>query len=435
MIRIATYILTYGCTLTMVFAQPVLTLNDALKLALENNFSIQLAKVDAEVDANNNRPGASGMLPVVTGTAGIDNQVVNTRQKFLNGSENNREGALSSQMNANLEMGWTVFDGFKMFAARSRLAELEKSGELRLRAQIENVFVKVIRIYYGVVLAKAQLGSAQEAVDISTQRLNFVTEKFVAGKSAKTEMLKAQVDLNTDKASLIRAQLQYEQAKSELNLLLARDLLTPLEATDSVYVKSDLNLNELIVSAGQNNTGLQLLKTNKEISLYSLREARSERMPVIQLKSGYNFSRQQSQAGFLQSAQNIGFHYGAGLNMNLFNGFETRRKTKNAELTLKASELIYRDSQARMQHAIQQAWANYAMSVRLIGFEQENLKVSREHFDIATEQYRIGVITTVELRDAQLNYHNNEIRLLNAQFEGRMHETELKRLSGTLLKL
>lgn len=417
------------------FAQAPLTLEETLRIALENNYTIQLAKVDAGIASNNNRPGAAGMLPVITGTAGIDNQVVNTQQKFLNGSENNREGALSNQMNAGIELGWTIFDGFKMFAAKNRLEELQKQGELRMQTQIEQIFVKVIRAYYEVQLAQTQLKTAEAAVTISTNRLDFITDKFKSGKSAKTEMLKAQVDLNADKATWMRMQVTYENLKANLNLALARDSRTAIEISDTVFAENKLLLDDWMQQANAGNASLQMAKGNREISLFSLREIRAERMPTIQLKSGYNFSRQESQAGFLQSAQNIGFHYGAGLSMNLFNGWEVKRKLTNAELGMRFSDLVYRDSVARLKHAVEQAFSNYQLSLKLLRFEQENLAVARENFDIASEQYRVGVITGIELRDAQQNYMNNELRLLQVRFEARMHETELKRLSGTLLKL
>ncbi len=145
--------------ISSVSAQQVLTLSDALKMALENNYAIQVAKNDAAISANNNRLGAAGMLPTIAGTVNQDNQVIDTRQKFLNGTENNRDGAKSNNLNANIELGWTIFDGFKMFAAKNRLEELQKVGELKMRSNIEQTFMRITKAYYDVLLAKQQLTS------------------------------------------------------------------------------------------------------------------------------------------------------------------------------------------------------------------------------------------------------------------------------------
>jgi outer membrane protein TolC len=145
--------------------------------------------------------------------------------------------------------------------------------------------------------------------------------------------------------------------------------------------------------------------------------------------------QQNSQAGFLQSAQTNGFHYGAGLSINLFNGFDVSKRLQNAKLLLKSNELIYKDSLTRLQNQLQQAYNNFMLSEQLVTFEKENLTVAQENFEIANEQYKVGVITSIELRDAQLNLLNSELRLFTAQYENKLNETEILRLTGDLVKL
>lgn len=421
--------------LNTVSAQQVLTLNDALKIALENNYAIQVAKNDAELSKNNNRIGAAGMLPVVTGTINQDNQVVDTRQKFLSGAENNRDGAKSDNLNANIELGWTIFDGLKMFATKNKLEELQKIGELKMQSNIEQTFMRVTKAYYDVLLSKQQLKSTEDAVANSEQRLKLTTEKYNAGKSAKTEMLKAQVDLNTDKAALMRQTNNYQNAQTNLNQLLGRDLNIKFAVEEKIAEPKKYTLDELMNKVSGQNTSLTIAKKNQQISMLNVSEIKAERLPTIQLKGGYNYLRQQSEAGFLQSSQNNGFHYGAGLSINIFNGFDVNKRLQNARLNLKSNELIYKDSLTRLQNQLQQSFNNYVLSTQLITFEKENVKVAQENFDIANEQFKVGVITSIELRDAQLNLLNNQIRLLNAQYDAQINETELLRLTGELVKL
>ncbi|MBP9187752.1 MAG: TolC family protein [Bacteroidia bacterium] len=421
--------------LNTVSAQQVLTLNDALKIALENNYAIQVAKNDAELSKNNNRIGAAGMLPVVTGTINQDNQVVDTRQKFLSGAENNRDGAKSDNLNANIELGWTIFDGLKMFATKNKLEELQKIGELKMQSNIEQTFMRVTKAYYDVLLSKQQLKSTEDAVANSEQRLKLTTDKYNAGKSAKTEMLKAQVDLNTDKAALMRQTNNYQNAQTNLNQLLGRDLNIKFAVEEKIAEPKKYTLDELMNKVSGQNTSLTIAKKNQQISMLNVSEIKAERLPTIQLKGGYNYLRQQSEAGFLQSSQNNGFHYGAGLSINIFNGFDVNKRLQNARLNLKSNELIYKDSLTRLQNQLQQSFNNYVLSTQLITFEKENVKVAQENFDIANEQFKVGVITSIELRDAQLNLLNNQIRLLNAQYDAQINETELLRLTGELVKL
>jgi outer membrane protein TolC len=227
-------------------AQQVLTLSDALKIALENNYAIQVAKNDAALSTNNNRLGAAGMLPFVTGTINQDNQVIDTRQKFLSGTENNRDAAKSNNLNANIELGWTIFDGFKMFAIKNRLEELQQIGELKMRSNIEQTFMRVTKSFYDVLLAKQQLASNRDAFKNSENRLAIATEKYKAGKSAKTEMLKAQVDLNTDRAALMRQENNFKNYQSNLNQLLGRDLNVSFTIAEKIPEPKTYKLDDLL---------------------------------------------------------------------------------------------------------------------------------------------------------------------------------------------
>ena len=417
-----------------VHAQHTISLDDALKMALENNYAIKIAKNDAATSKNNNRMGAAGMLPSVFGSAGQDNQIQDTKQKFLSGSENNKDGAKSSNLNAGVELGWTIFDGMKMFATRNRLKELQDIGELKMRSQIELTFSKVIKAYMDVVLAKQQLALYTETLLRSQKRYEFAEEKFKAGKSPKTELLQAQVDLNTDRSSKIRQETILKNSKALLNQLLAIEVNTEFDVNEIIQLKTEIKLEDIQQKAVSQNVGLQIVKKNQNISLLNIKEVQAERMPSLQIKSGYNFSRSQSEAGFLQSSQSLGFHYGAGLSINLFNGYDVNRRLINNRLAFRSSEWIYKDSLGKVQSAVAQTWNNYQGSLQLLTFEKQNIQVAEENYSIAEEQYKLGVITSIELRSAQINLINSKTRLLSVQNEAKMSETELLRLSGELLK-
>jgi outer membrane protein TolC len=414
---------------------PILPLNEALKTALQNNYSIQLSRTDADIAANNNNRGNAGMLPFVTGSIVQDNGVNNTKQTFLDGRTNNKDNAKTSVLAANIELGWNIFDGFKMFASRNRLQELQELGELRWRSQIENNFTRIMRSYYEVVQAKQLLNVSDETVKLSEERLQLANDRYQAGKAARTEVLQAQVDLNTDKSMRMRQQTQLRNTAVALNQLLARDVSVTFGVPDSMPELRDLKLEELLAKARSQNTNVMMAQRNQKVSAFAIREIRAERMPVIQLRTGYNYNQQNSQAGFLQSSQINGYHYGAALTMNIFNGFDVNKRLQTANLGLRSADLLLRDTISRIEAGVQQAFNTYTMLRELVSFEQQNTKVAEDNFEIAREQYRLGVITPIELRQAQQNLLLSKSRVFSARFEAKLAETELLRLSGEILKL
>jgi len=92
-----------------VVAQDYLSVEDALRLGLENNYGIRLGKQDFQLAENNNSPGNAGFLPRLNLTAGQTNSVTDSRQAFLTGQVNDRSGAKSDAFNAGLQLNWTIF--------------------------------------------------------------------------------------------------------------------------------------------------------------------------------------------------------------------------------------------------------------------------------------------------------------------------------------
>jgi hypothetical protein len=375
------------------------------------------------------------MMQTVAATASQDNVVNNTQQKFLNGTENNKDGAKSNQLNAGIELGWNIFDGLKMFATKNKLNQLQDIGELKMRLQIEQNFSRIMRAYFDISQNKKLLIAFQQSVKISTERLQQANDKYAVGKVSKTEVLKAQVDLNTDKSTQMKQQNLLQNAKINLNQLLARDLMTDFEVENEISLNKDLKLADLQSKAQSQNTNLLIVKKNLQISSFTINEIKAERMPTIQLKTGYNFNRQASEAGFLQSSQTNGYHYGAALSLNVFNGFSTDRRLQNAKLNLKSTDFVLKDSMSKLDLAVQQNYNTYTLALQLLQFETENVTVAQTNFELANEQYKVGVITAIELRDAQQNYLLSQTRLTAAQFDAKIAETELLRLSSDIFKL
>lgn len=413
-------------------AQQMLGAEEAWIIALENNFSIQIAKNDEQVGRNNNSLGNAGMLPTVNGVLNQDNTVTNTKQTFLNGSSNDRNGAKADQLNAAVELGWTIFDGFKMFATKGRFEQLQQQGELRVRLQMEQVFVRLMKGYFDLVLATRLLKLEEETDQLSTLRLKLAEDRFQAGKASKAELLNARVDRDTDKARLLRQKNQLELLKTQLNQLMGRDLKLDFQVDTVIQFRKELALADLEQHTLSGNTGLRMLKSAEAVNYYQLKEIQAERMPSITVKGGYNYSRSNSEAGFLQRASNLGYHYGAGVNLNIFNGNSVGRRIENARLGIKNAELIYKDSSSKVLQALYQQFRVYKTSIELIELEKNRVETARLNVEIAVEQYKQGVISPLEFRQSQQNLLQAENSLLQSLYEGLMSELELKRISGGL---
>ncbi len=412
------------------WAQQVITLNDAILLALDLNYGIQIAKNNYEVSKLNNTTGNAGMLPQLNAGINQDNQTINTRQRFLNGAENIRNNAINNTLNGNVELSWTVFNGTRMFITKQKLAAAEMSGKLALRQEIEQTIVQVTKAYYDLVLQKSKVKLLEHNLSLSKQRLGFIEDKFNSGKVARSEVIRATIDANTDESLLMRETLLFNAAKENLKVLIGAVSFTEYNVVENIVFDS---LDVASLSGSINNyTPLLQLKNNKQMARYSLNEFKADRSPVFQLRTGYLISTINSEAGFLQTASNTGFHYGAGVQFNLFNGFDINRKIAAAKLVQSNADYALADSTAKATVRLNNLIKQYIFNKTLVAKESQNALLANEAYSLTNEQYKAGKITALELRSVQTEWLQAENRLLQAKQELAITETEIKRFTGKL---
>lgn len=413
-------------------AQERLSLEQAVQLALENNFDIKLNKNDVEQAKNNVSRANAGMLPVVTGNFSTNNNVLNTKQTLSNGQTQERTGAKNSNMVYGPVLNWQVFDGFEMFARYDRLKELEQLGEASFKLTVQNTLADVINNYYNLVSQQQQIKALSGALDISRLRLKNSNNRFKIGKAAKLEVLAATVDLNTDTTNLLRQIDVYRSTKIRLNELLAREISTEFKVSDSIIIGNNLILAELQASASQLNPSLQSALINRRIAEINLKEVKANRYPDININSGYNLSQSTSELGFARTSTGRGFNYGLSASINIFNGYLQKRNEKNASLQIENSKLQYDKITQNISSQLASLYQTYQTNLELVRLEQENLGVAKQNMDITLEKFRIGSVAPLEFREAQRNYIDANARFTSSQFDAKLAEIALLQLSGKL---
>ncbi|WP_395626301.1 TolC family protein [Daejeonella sp.] len=413
-------------------AQETLRLEQAVQLALENNFDIRLTKNDVEQAKNNLNRANAGMLPVVTGNFSTNNTISNTKQTLSSGVLQERNGARNSNLAYGPVLNWQVFDGFEMFARYERLKELEQLGEANLKLTVQNTLTDVINNYYDLVSQQQQVKALNEALNISQLRLRNSNNRYKIGKAAKLEVLAASVDLNTDTTNLLRQLDVYRSTKIRLNELLARGISTEFKVSDTIIIGNNLLLADLQSSASQLNPSLQSALINRRIAEINLKQVKASRYPSININSGYNFNKSTSELGFARTSTGRGLNYGLSASINLFNGYLQKRNEKNASLEIDKSKLQYDKLNQNIISQLTSLYQTYRTNLELVKLEQENLAVAKQNMDITLEKFRIGSVAPLEFREAQRNYINANARFTNSQFEAKLAEISLLQLSGKL---
>lgn len=414
------------------FAQEVLTLEEAVQLALKNNYDIRLASNDLKIDEAGVGVANAGMLPRLDATFSQNNSIQNTKQTQSNGAVRELDNAKNNNMTYGVNLGWTVFDGFRMFARYDQLQELQKQGETELKLTIMTRVSDVMAGYYDLVQQQQLLRALDTTIVISQQRLKTAENRFTIGKAAKLEVLNAQVDLNTDKSNLLKQQELYQHAKIRFNELLARETDTDFKVVETAEINEQLQLAELRELTQKQNPQLQLAFINKRVAELNLKQVKAGRYPTVNLNAGYAFTESESSLGFVSQSSGRGLNYGISASIPVFNGFLQHRNEKIAKLQVESSNLVMEQQKRAVDTQLATAFQTYTTNLELVKLEQDNEAIAKRNLEITLDKFKIGTVPTIEFRTAQQNYIAAVARHSSAKFQAKISEIALEEIAGNI---
>ncbi|MBK9420297.1 MAG: TolC family protein [Flavobacteriales bacterium] len=409
-----------------------LTADEAVRIAMENNHGVRIARNSAAIAKLANNPGAAGMLPSVdaNGAYSVDNAA--TKQEFFTGEDREADNANAKSLSGEVELNWTLFDGLAMFAAKDRLEALERIGEMQLRQELEGTTYDVLTLYYQLVQLEKSVRVQREAMGTSRERLKITETGESVGASSGLELVQARLDLSTDSAQMLALIQQTAMARTALNTLLARAPGTAFEVDTVIPAAEVLELTGLQQAALAANSTLQQAREERMVADLSVKELRGTLLPKLNGFANYGYSRSTSEVGFLKSNQRLGPQYGLTLGIPLFRGGAIKA-VKQAKLAGEQADLSLQQTQLELERDVLDMWSQYGNAQQRVALEEANLGGSRTQMQVALESYRVGVSTAVQLRDVQQGVVAAENRLLTAQFEAKVAELQLRWLAGNLL--
>ncbi|MEO7307346.1 MAG: TolC family protein [Ferruginibacter sp.] len=420
------------------FAQNTLTVEQAIAATLENNFDIQLLRIDSMSYAIDKSYARAAFLPRVNATAGLVYNNNNQKQELADGTKRQSNGVRSNNLNGSVQLNWTLFDGFKMFATRDKLSQYVLLGELNIRNQMVTSVATVVNNYYNIVRQKQQLKAIEEQMSINEERVKLAEKKLSVGLGAKPDLLQGKVDLNAQKAARLKQLTLIDQLKEQLNQLMNVEMNTRYEVSDTIPFADNIILGDIMGMVESSNPLLQVTKKNIDIGKLTLKERRADLYPVVSFNSAYNYSKTQNKTAVnsftLLYNRNMGYNYGIGVTIPILNGFTVRRQIRQAQLDIDYLNVVYKKQKSQIDLGITNAYKDYELQKKTLALEEENILLAKENVYIALERLRLGVSTYLELRETQKSLSDAYDRLIAARYNTKLAETELRKLQGSLVR-
>lgn len=416
-----------------IYSQDILSLDEAITQALSQNYNILLSVNDKEIAQTANSWYAAGKLPSVTANGVWNNSITNLLQKLSNGTVIERNGNRTSVINLNGQFSYRLYGGKRVFIAK-RLDIQESIAEEALKQDINQVVFDVTNSYININRLIKQKSAIQETISFFEERSKLSRSRFEIGTAGKNDYLQSQIDLNVQRNNEINLTNNIALAKMDLNQLLARDPNTPFEVQDIIVPETLPTQAEVMEAIESINPQITLLRYNQQILEQNALEIKALQKPSLFANGSLNFNYNNSSAGFNLFTQNYGPQAGLSVSVPLFTRALANQQIKINALDYKNQGLQIDALKHSLQSSAAESYQNYNNALQLIELEEQNLNIIREHNNIAMERFRKATITTVELRQAQLNLVEAQNRIINARYILKQSEVRLLYVMGRLIQ-
>ena len=446
----------YSLCLVMCFAfakaysqqitETLLSREQAVELMLENNYGIKIAKNTTQIAENNAGILNSGYLPSLQGTASASYDDTDSTTDFDGAPDASGvpranieiNDAETRQYNAGVALNYTLFDGLGRLYNYKRLKEEYSLSKLDARATVENTTLQLMSVYLEISRITENLGVFEQTLEISKKREQRAQYQFEYGQVNKLEVLNARVDINTDSVNVLNTQQQLRNTKRDLNLLLNRDLMAGFEVDTTIVLQNLLVVDSFLEKVSDNNIRLLQSASTLQISDYDIKTSKALLLPTVGLSGSYGWNQTDSpsSAFFPATTRTSGsLRVGATLTWDIFDGGGSITGLRNAKIAYKNEEFFKKQVEQEVERDIANAKGNYTNALAIYRMQQQNALTNKSNFERSEEQFKLGQVSSIEFRQAQVNLLNAKTIENLAKYDAKLAEYQLLQLAGQLLNI
>lgn len=404
------------------------TLEQALQAAHESNPQVVRATGTISTAQAAERSARGAYLPSLSVNAGSSLAGSNTIGTPAAGTA---LGGTSDAYNAGLSASWDVYTGGRRGAERTAAQAETRAAEASLTAQRASVTLEVERAFYEVLrtedlaaVAQARIQRAEEGVTAAQQRLQL-------GSATRSDLLRAQLELNTARGDLLQARTERDAAQLSLGRLTGADegVTATRGAESQMDAITDAEATALIAAIEGEAPAVLAARAQTESAAAGLDAARSQYLPSVSVTSGYNWRNQDP--AFDQSTTN--WSIGVGVSYPLFNGYQREESVVRARAQQTAAQATLADAVRGVRTDAARALGQLRLAQERITLAEQAAATAQEDLRVQRERYRLGSTTILELLTSQEALVQAETDVVTARYDYQVARAELQALTGRTL--
>ncbi len=412
------------------FSQQRLSLEDAIKIALQKNTTLQQVENNISTYESTLLSSYGNFLPTIGASGSFGWNRVET-----DGFPSVESRSVSANVGADL----TLFDGLSNFANLSQSQNNLESAKLVLERFKQEIVYRTISLYYAVVETEQLLKVRNEDVKQQQKNLETIEERNRLGAVTLADVYQQQVQLGNAELEVIRTLNNLEISKSNLLYYLGLDVLSRYE-----FAK-DLTSEEKQFTQSDYESDYNRINELVNQALYSRKDFRSKQ---LDLESAYNgvtiarsghFPRLTGSADFGSSSDSFddlftSKRYSAGLTLSIpiFSGFRVSNQVQFAEVRAMNTQLELSDLERKITQDIQQSLLDLQAANKALVVSEKNVRAAEENLKIEQEKYSLGAGKLLDVLIANTFYTTAQTNFINSQFNYIRLSEQLKYNLGIL---
>lgn len=407
----------------------VLTLKEAIKIALETQPQIQARLADYAAAQQRVKEALSGILPQLSGSWTANRRKDEFFSTAIGGGQAKPTPLFSTNQTAQVTLSQILFDFGKTFAATDVAKAQAEVARLDAETQKDQIILAVKEGYFNLLLGKRLVAVNQEAVSRAELNLRNAKGFFEVGTRPKIEVVRAEVDVANAQVALIQARNATSLARVALNTAMGIPVNTPTEVEDILtYEPYPVDENQLIAEALRQRPDYQRVNAVVTSAEASVRQAFRNFFPDISGQGQYGGTFRDPKRPVDDLAET--WLLGVTLTWTIFDGGNKIARYEEAKKTVESGRSQVQALELTVSQEVVQAALNLNEAKERIGATQKAVESARENFRLAQGRFAAGVGTIIELTDAQLALTQAQATHAQALADYRVNIARLERALG-----
>ena len=401
-----------------VTANKVVTVDDCVKIALENNPRIMSQMMSKDIYQNKIAQAWANYFPTLNlGVSYSRNDMMVTNFRFPMQQYN-------LYNTPNVGFDWLLFDFGKTSAQAGVARKTYEAAGDTLQENINDIICQVKTAYYNLLFAMQQVNVYEDTVMNYEVHLKQAQAYYDIGTKAKIDVSTAKYNLDNAQLSLIQAKNTVKTAFANLNNAMGVPEFSDYNISERLDSKKyEVQFEDVLNKSYEQRPELLAAKKKMEGSKILIKASKYAFLP--DLRGVGNFSQ-----GGKTPDTDYGYQIGAQLSYTGTNLYLLKKQLDEAKLTYKKDQADYETARQNVYLQVKQAYIDLMNAQESVPVARSSMMVAKEQYELASGRYKVGMGDAIELKDAETTYRNSQLSYYNTLMQYNIAAANLEKVVG-----